>query len=74
MPKAQDFIAYADQCEQLAKRLPEHAQALQDIAAAWRRLAEDADKKENASSEDATDAARPTVSEEANDEPGRQTS
>jgi hypothetical protein len=75
MPKAQDFIAYAEQCEQLAKRLPEHAQALQDIAAAWRRLAEDADKKASASSENATDAAHPTApDEEANDQPGRQTS
>jgi hypothetical protein len=40
MPKAQEFIAYAEQCEQIARRLPEHAAVLTEIAAAWRRLAE----------------------------------
>ena len=53
MPKAQEFIAYAEQCEQLAKRLPEHADALREIAAAWRRLVDDFDKKENGSIENA---------------------
>ena len=42
MPKAQEFIVFAEQCQQMAKRLPEHADALQEIAAAWRRLAEKA--------------------------------
>jgi hypothetical protein len=44
MPKAQEFIAYAKECERLAKRLPEHAKALRDIAAAWRRLAKELDE------------------------------
>lgn len=39
MPTAQEFIVFAEQCEQMAKRLPEHATALLEIAAAWRRLA-----------------------------------
>jgi hypothetical protein len=47
MPKAQDFFAFAEQCEQMAKRLPEHSRALLEIAAAWRRLAENANKLEN---------------------------
>jgi hypothetical protein len=50
MPKSREFIAFAEQCEQLAKRLPEHAKALQDIAAAWRQLAEEAEKREDESS------------------------
>ena len=41
MPTAQEFIVFAEQCDQLAKRLPEHSQALMEIAAAWRRLAEE---------------------------------
>lgn len=49
MPKAQEFIAFAEECEQLAKRLPEHAKTLRDIAAAWRGLAEEADKREDES-------------------------
>jgi hypothetical protein len=44
MPKAQEFIAFAEQCEQMAKRLPEHADVLRDIAAAWRGLAEKVEK------------------------------
>jgi ferric-dicitrate binding protein FerR (iron transport regulator) len=53
MPKAQEFIAFAEQCEQMAKRLPEHASALMEIAAAWRRLAEKADKDSTGSSANA---------------------
>lgn len=51
MPKAQEFIAYAEECERLAKRLPEHAKALEEIAAAWRRLAERADEIEQMGAE-----------------------
>jgi hypothetical protein len=40
MPKAQEFIAFANQCDQLARRFPEHANALRDMAATWRLLAE----------------------------------
>lgn len=47
MPRAQEFIAFAEQSEQMAKRLPEHATALLEIAAAWRRLAEKTDKIES---------------------------
>jgi hypothetical protein len=47
MPKAQEFFAFAEQCEQMAKRLPLHSRALLEIAAAWRQLAEHADKLEN---------------------------
>ena len=39
MPTAQEYIGFAEQCEQLAKRLPEHSDALLEIAAAWRQLA-----------------------------------
>ena len=46
MPKAQEFIAYAEECERLAKRLPEHAKTLRDSAAAWRRLAKEPDTRE----------------------------
>jgi hypothetical protein len=46
MPKAQEFIAFAEQCERMAKRLPEHADALRKIAEAWRRLADKADNTE----------------------------
>jgi hypothetical protein len=42
MPTAREFIAFAEQCERMAKRLPEHAAALLEIAAAWRRLADKA--------------------------------
>ena len=46
MRKAQEFIAFAEQCEQMAKKLPEHSAALLEIAAAWRRLADKADSGE----------------------------
>jgi hypothetical protein len=44
MATAHEFIVFAQQCEQMAKRLPEHSEALLEIAAAWRRLAEKGDK------------------------------
>ena len=44
MPKEQEFIVFAEQCEQMARRLPEHSVALLEIAAAWRQLAEKVDK------------------------------
>ena len=47
MPKAQEFFALAEECEQMAKRLPEHSHALLEIAAAWRQLAQNADKLGN---------------------------
>jgi ferric-dicitrate binding protein FerR (iron transport regulator) len=50
MPKAQEYIAFAEQCEKLAKRFPEHADAFREMAATWRLLAEKA-RAENGSNE-----------------------
>jgi hypothetical protein len=48
MPTAEEFIVFAEQCERMAKRLPEHSDALLEIAAAWRQLAEKAGSDDNA--------------------------
>jgi hypothetical protein len=51
MPNAREFRAYAQECEQLAKKIPAHAGALHKIAAAWRQCAEEAEKKEHPAKE-----------------------
>ena len=48
MSGAEEFRRYAEECEKLAKQIPAHAGALHNIAAAWRRCADDAEKKEEA--------------------------
>jgi hypothetical protein len=53
MRKAQEFIAFAEQCEQMSKTLPEHSTALLEIAAAWRRLADKADIDDTERTQDA---------------------
>jgi ferric-dicitrate binding protein FerR (iron transport regulator) len=53
MPTADEFIVFAEQCERMAKRLPEHSVALLQIAAAWRRLAEKGERDDAERTDDA---------------------
>ena len=44
MQKPEDYRNYAEECERLAKQLPNHAQALLEMAKAWRRLASQSER------------------------------
>ena len=46
METAEQYFRFAVECERLANQLPAHAEALQKIAEAWRRLAVAAEQKE----------------------------
>ena len=52
METAEQYFKYAAECERLANQLPAHAEALQKIAEAWRKLAAAEQQKEKSTKDD----------------------
>lgn len=48
MASTSDYLHYAAECDELARKMPQHAKVLKEMAEAWRLCASNSDKSTKA--------------------------
>ena len=61
MRRPADYRKYAEECEQLARKMPEHGEVLLEMAKAWRACMDGAGQKSQAQSKTGMTPQKETI-------------